>query len=132
MKTLEKAAGFTHWLDLDLSNSFHQLLLGERTSNILSVATPWGLKRPKYLPEGVAPASGLLQRAVMQIFDEFDDFCICIFDNILLLCNGIDDGIEKFRKVISKCSKHKVVLKFAKSWIGFQECKFFGEVGMNW
>ena len=126
MKTLEKAAGFTHWLDLDLSNSFHQLLLGERTSNILSVATPWGLKRPKYLPEGVAPASGLLQRAVMQIFDEFDDFCICIFDNILLLCNGIDDGIEKFRKVISKCSKHKVVLKFAKSWIGFQECKFFG------
>lgn len=126
MKTLEKASGFSHFMDLDLTNSFHQLLLGEKTSNILSVNTAWGLKRPLYLPEGVAPASGMLQRAVMQIFDDFEPWCICIFDNILVLCNGIDDGLDKLQKIIDRCHERQVVLKFSKSWIGFQEAKFFG------
>jgi hypothetical protein len=56
------------FIDLDLTNSFHQIPLAEETSKKLSVTTPWGLKRPMYLPEGVSPASGILQRMVMSIF----------------------------------------------------------------
>ena len=65
MKELEKAAGYEYFMDLDLTNSFHQIKLGPITSNKLSVVTPWGLRRPVYLPEGVAPASGTLQKMVM-------------------------------------------------------------------
>ena len=57
---LEKTAGFSIFLDLDMTNSFHQIPLGERTSSILPVPTPWGLVKPKFLPEGVGPASGVL------------------------------------------------------------------------
>ena len=32
-----------------------------QSSLLLSVSTPWGLLRPKFLPEGVGPASGILQ-----------------------------------------------------------------------
>jgi hypothetical protein len=68
MKEMEKAAGAKYYLDIDLTNAFHQVPLAEHTSNMLSVMTPWGLKRPKFMPEGIAPASGILQRTVMSLF----------------------------------------------------------------
>ena len=34
MKELEKAAGFKYYLDIDLTNAFHQLRLSERTATI--------------------------------------------------------------------------------------------------
>ena len=93
---------------------------------MLSVTTPWGLKRPVFLPEGVAPASGILQRMVMALFEDFSDWMVRLFDNVLVLCESLTDGIEKLRKVIQRCRERGVVLKFAKSWIGFQQVKFFG------
>ena len=42
-------------------------------SDLLSVQTPWGLVRPKFLPEGVGPASGLLQHIVRTIFEDFSE-----------------------------------------------------------
>ena len=126
MKELEKAAGYKYFMDLDLTNSFHQIKLGPITSSKLSVVTPWGLRRPVYLPEGVAPASGTLQKMVMSLFDDFRDWTICIFDNILVLCNDYDDGMIKLEKIIDRCYERNVVMKFSKSWIGFQQVKFFG------
>jgi len=38
----------------------------------------------------------------------------------------MEDGIQKLEKIIHLCYKRNVVLKFAKSWIGFQQVKFFG------
>ena len=126
MKELEKAAGYKYFMDLDLTNSFHQIKLGPVTSSKLSVVTPWGLRRPVYLPEGVAPASGTLQKMVMSLFDDFRDWTICIFDNILVLCNDYDDGLVKLENIIDRCYERNVVMKFSKSWIGFQQVKFFG------
>ena len=57
---LTKAAKFSVYVDLDMANSFHQIPLSEEFSNLLSVQTPWGLVKPRFLPEGVGPASGLL------------------------------------------------------------------------
>jgi len=61
---LVKAAKFKVYIDLDMANSFHQIPLSEEFKDILSVQTPWGLVRPRFLPEGVGPASGILQRIV--------------------------------------------------------------------
>lgn len=126
MHELEKAAGFDYFIDLDLTNSFHQIPLGPITSNRLSVITPWGLRRPVFLPEGVAPASGTLQKMVMEIFNDFSPWTIVIFDNILVLCKDHSDGMSKLKLIIDKCFQRQVVLKFSKSWIGFKQVKFFG------
>jgi len=123
---LERAAGYLYFIDLDLTNAFHQIILSKETSEMLSVTTPWGLKRPVFLPEGVAPASGILQRMVMELFEDFSDWMVRLFDNVLVLCNSPEDGIDKLKKVIRRCIDRGVVLKFAKSWIGFQQVKFFG------
>ncbi|KAJ1429843.1 hypothetical protein B484DRAFT_307481, partial [Ochromonadaceae sp. CCMP2298] len=39
---LEKIAGFSVFVDLDMKNSFHQFRLGPVTSERLSIQTPWG------------------------------------------------------------------------------------------
>ena len=50
---------------LSVANSFHQIPISEKTSNRLSIQTPWGLVRPIFVPEGIGPASGILQKCVM-------------------------------------------------------------------
>ena len=74
--------GFRLFLDIDMTNSFHQFLLTEISSQRLAIQSPWGLVEPIFLPEGVSPASGHLQWTMMQMFGEFDEWSIVIFDNV--------------------------------------------------
>ena len=126
MKELCKASDFLYFIDIDLTNAFHQIILGLRTSMNLSVATPWGMKRSRFLPERVAPASGILQRMVSSIFEDYAEWCICLHDNMLVLCKNMEDGLAKLDQIVDRCIARRVVLKLAKTWIGFQEVKFFG------
>jgi hypothetical protein len=79
------------------------------------------------MPEGIGPGSGVLQETVKLLFSDFD-WAIVIFDNILILATDYQDGYKKFEIFLDRCIKHNVVLKFSKSWLGFQEVKFFGYV----
>jgi len=123
---LMKAAKFKVYVDLDMANSFHQIPLSKEFSELLSVKTPWGLYKPKFLPEGVGPASGLLQHIVREIFQEFAEWTIVIFDNFLILADDYEDACEKFEKILAKCEEYGIVLKLKKSWIGADTVTFFG------
>jgi len=125
---LTKAAQFKVFVDLDMTNSFHQIPLSDQASGLLSIQTPWGLVRPKFLPEGVGPASGLLQSIVKDIFDfeDFNDWTIVIFDNFLILANDYEDAANKLERVIARCAEFGVVLKMKKSFIGASTVTFFG------
>ena len=125
-QSLSKAAGWKIFVDLDMTNSFHQIPIDDFSSNLLSVSTPWGLFRPKFLPEGVGPASGILQSIVRRIFADFDDWIIVIFDNFLILASDYHDALSKLEKVLHRCRKHGLVLKMKKSWIGTDVVTFFG------
>ena len=93
---------------------------------MLSVMTPWELKRPTYIQEGNAPASGIQQRTFMSLFFDFKDWILTLFDNLLILCHMYDDGMKKLRNVRDRCYECNVVLKFSKSTFGFTHVKFFG------
>jgi len=123
---LTKAAKFKVYVDLDMANSFHQIPLSDEFSNLLSVQTPWGLVRPKFLPEGVGPASGLLQMIVRDVFKGFEDWTIVIFDNFLILADDYEDAYAKLEKVLYRCQEFGIVLKMKKSWIGVDTVTFFG------
>ena len=122
---LIKAAGFKVFVDLDMANSFHQIPLSKEFSDILSVKTPWGLFRPKFLPEGVGPASGLLQHIVRDSFADFEAWTIVIFDNFLILANDYGDAYQSLEKVLNRCTEYGIVLKMKKSWIGVDKVTFF-------
>ena len=85
------------FIDLDWTNSFHQIPISEQTSNRLSIQTPWGLVRPIFVPEGVGPASGILQKCVMDISSDFESWTIAIFDNLLILAHSYTDAYDKFK-----------------------------------
>ena len=123
---LTKAARYKVFVDLDMANSFHQIPLSEEFSDLLSVQTPWGLVKPRFLPEGVGPASGVLQHLVRDIFADFEDWIVVIFDNFLILADDHMDALEKFKKVLARCEEKGIVLKMKKSWIGKDEVTFFG------
>ena len=125
---LTKAANYKIYVDLDMTNSFHQVPLADNFSQVLSIQTPWGLVRPKFLPEGVGPASGILQSIVRKVFtyEDFEDWTIVIFDNFLILAHTYEDAAIKLERVIKRCAEFRIVLKMKKSWIGVQQVTFFG------
>ena len=125
---LAKAAKFKVFVDLDMTNSFHQIPLSRQAAQLLSVQTPWGMVQPKFLPEGVGPASGLLQSIVREIFDfeDFQDWTIVIFDNFLVLADDYEDAANKVERVIDRCAEYGVILKMKKSFIGASKVTFFG------
>ena len=106
-------------------NSFHQLPLSLETSEALSIITPWGLFRPKFLPEGVAPASFQLQALIDEVFAGFD-YVIAIFDNILVVANDFNELFDRLRAVLLRCKEYNIFLKYSKSYIGYRSAKFFG------
>ena len=113
--SLNKAKGFKVFCDLDMTNSFHQILLDDETGDKLSIQTPWGQVAPMFLPEGVGPASGVLQSIVFDLFSEFSEWTIAIFDNLLVLAHDFQDAYSKLKTILQRCSERRVVLKLAKS-----------------
>ena len=123
---LQKITGFKVFADIDMTNSFHQFRLAEETSRMLSIQTPWGQVEPMFLPEGVPPASGILQTQVERIYAEIESWCITIFDNFLLLAHSYEDLFQKYKKFDELTQAANLYLKFAKTNIGYDQVEFFG------
>jgi len=126
-RSLEKITKFKIFLDFDLVNAFHQIRLALETSMLLSVQTPWGQVHPLFMPEGIGPASGILQALISEIFSDLD-WVIAIFDNLLALAHDYDDACKKVEIILDRCIERNIYLKLPKTWLGFTEAKFFGYV----
>jgi hypothetical protein len=127
-RQLEKICKFNIFLDFDWVNSFHQIKLGPITSSRLSVQTPWGQVEPKFMPEGIGPASGVLQSVVAEAFKDFEEWSIAIFDNLLVLAKDYEDAYTKTELILNRCIERNIFLKFSKTWLGFDNANFFGYV----
>ena len=123
---LNKIMGFKVFVDLDMVNAYHQFRLSEHTSQMLSMQTPFGQFEPVFMPEGVSPASHVLQEAVTEIFGDFAAWSVVIFDNILILAHDFQDAYVKLEKVLDRCIERNIFLKFSKSWLGFDSAVYFG------
>mmetsp|Transcript_10393 Transcript_10393/g.10015 ORF Transcript_10393/g.10015 Transcript_10393/m.10015 type:complete len:951 (-) Transcript_10393:1276-4128(-) len=123
---LQKAAKGRHFGDCDMRTAFHQVPLGEKTSNILSILTPLGTFRPAFLPEGCKPASGILNTIVTDIFKDFLEHVIVIFDNFLSIATSYEDFHKKHVAFITRCYERNVILGAKKSLFGWDHTHFFG------
>ena len=111
-----------------MTNAFHQIPLADETKDKLSIQTPWGQFAPNFMQEGIAPATGELQEVVRDIFSEFSEWSIAIFDNMLILAEDFQDAYAKFEIISDKCIERNVKLKMPKSWLGFRKVIFLGYV----
>ena len=123
---LQKMQGFSIFIDLDWVNAYHQVKLGDFTSKMLSIQTPWGQFEPMFMPEGVGPASSVLQSIVADLFGDFSEWTIAAYDNLLVLCHDFLDAYKKLELIFDRCIDRHCFLKLPKSRIGFPESVFFG------
>ena len=122
---LGKIKKYKYFADIDWANAFHQLRLAERTRRMLALKTHQGLFEPIFMPEGVPPASGILQELAERIFGG-QDWTIVAFDNILVMAETYDQLLRRIEWVLDRAIEYNVKLKFSKTFIGFDHCHFFG------
>jgi hypothetical protein len=89
-KLLQRLQGVKYYIDLDLTNAFHQIRLHPESAAKLSIVTPWAQIRPKFLPEGCKPASHQLQRTVSGLFESLEEHMI------VALCSHRRCGMSLF------------------------------------
>lgn len=123
---LHKANGWVFFGDIDWREAFHQVLLEPKTSEMLSIITILGPLKPRFMMEGVSPASNVLQNIVAEIFNPIRNESICAFDNILTGGETLDDLFDRVVKILQICCTHNVKLNFSKTFLGFTKAKFFG------
>ena len=117
---------FQCFADLDGMTAFHQLLIDEASKDLLTVSTPWGNVKPRMLPEGISPASAILQQTMTDIFQEMKDNTLVLFDNVLLMATSPEDLTQKMEQLLKLCRKHNLFLKLAKCHINVKSMTFFG------
>jgi hypothetical protein len=59
--------------------------------------------------EGVTPAFMLLMQVMYDMFKDFIDWTIVIFDNILILANDQDECAKKVEKILQRCFERNSV-----------------------
>ena len=126
---VQKSAACKYFLDLDLTNGYHQLPLHPETQELLSVQTQLGQFCPIYLPEGVGPASSSLQSTMREIFEDDEQPNVhVLMDNLLVGCDTILECGHMLCRLLQKCKDTGVTLKMAKSKLGMSTANFFGIV----
>lgn len=126
MYELEKMRVFVYYGDIDWANSYHQVPIDFATGEKLSVQTPFGQVAPTMMPEGIPPATGKLQHTVHSIFAPFEQFTVCIFDNILVGGRTYEELYDNIVVIINRCIEFNIILKMGKSWFGRDYAEFFG------
>jgi hypothetical protein len=126
LREVTKAAKFSVFFDIDATNAFHQVVLHPDTSRFLAVQTVDGLYEPRFMPEGIGPASGMLQYVVRTIFQGYEEWLLCIFDNFLICAHDYLDGVAKFKLVMERAIQYNLIFKFSKSFLGYTRVSFFG------
>ena len=125
---INKCLPFSIFAELDWRNAYHQIPLHTDDIPRLALQTMWGNVEPLFLWEGVKSASDLMEHAKNSIFehDDFADWTVALFDNILVLATSFDDLAIKLRRLLQRAQHFNLVLNAEKSNIGVSTIDFFG------
>ena len=62
------------------------------------------------MPEGISPALMLLQRTVLSIFADFDEWMVAIFDNFLIGADSYPDLLTRLELFFVRCKERNIIL----------------------
>jgi hypothetical protein len=125
---INKCLGFSVFAELDWERAYHQIRLHPEDSPRLALKTLWGNVQPIFLWEGVKSASDLMEHAKTLIFthEDFGDWTVALFDNILICATSYADLTTKLRRVLDRAVHFNLVLNLKKSKLGVKTIDFFG------
>ena len=118
-----KLGGNCLFSKLDLTKAYNQLELDDKSKEILTWSTPFGLFSMNRLPFGIKPATGIFQKEIEKILIGIPGV-ISYLDDILIAAPNIKTHIDRLRQVFQtlrksglKLNKNKCV--FAKPSINY-------------
>ena len=124
--SLETMKKYKLFAESDWTRSFHQIPITNDTSKLLTIITPYGAYRPRFLPEGVQPASGILAEVVREIFGDYREWCLAVHDNILIGAHDEEDLLRKWKIIMRRCEDYNIKLSPSKTKVGLKEVEWFG------
>jgi transposase InsO family protein len=97
---LAKRTGYKYFTKLDISMQYYTFELDDETSDLCTIATPFGLYRYKRLPMGVTPAPDIAQEIMDKLFHHLEE-CDVYIDDVGVFSNDYDEHIKSLDKILT-------------------------------
>jgi len=116
----------SNWFsELDLRNAYHQLPLDEKSSNLTTLSTPFGLYRHAFLPFGIKTAPAIFQATMEKLLSNIKNVQI-YQDNIYIHGTTKQNHDETYKAVKERLSENQFELNEKKCKICFRQISILG------
>lgn len=120
-EALDKLAGNKYFIKLDLASGYYQILIEPKSRHITAFVTNSGQYEFKYMPFGLATAPAVFAKMMDRLVKRMmPGDVVHYFDDILIPCRSLEEGMEKLRRVLQIIREVGITLKLKK-------CSFFDE-----
>lgn len=128
---LSEMAGAKFFSKMDAAQGFYQCKLDEQSSQLCTVATPFGRYSFKRLPYGISCAPELFHAKIQQLFDQHEGVKI-FMDDIVVWGSTREQHDERLKKALDTIRKSGLKMNAKKCKFAEQEITFLGDkIGQN-
>ncbi|UYV81891.1 K02A2.6-like [Cordylochernes scorpioides] len=119
--------GATVFSVFDASSAFWQVPLDKESTNLCTIATPFGRFRFKRLPYGLNSASEVFQRCINNILSGLQGTA-CYMDDILIYGSTMEEHNRNLETVLRRLEENNVKLIAKKQQIAVDKVNFLGHI----
>ncbi|UYV80685.1 K02A2.6-like [Cordylochernes scorpioides] len=119
--------GATVFSVFDASSAFWQIPLDKESTNLCTIATPFGRFRFKRLPYGLNSASEVFQRCINNILSGLQGTA-CYMDDILIYGSTMEEHNRNLETVLRRLEENNVKLNAKKQQIAVDKVNFLGHI----
>ncbi|UYV75188.1 K02A2.6-like, partial [Cordylochernes scorpioides] len=119
--------GATVFSVFDASSAFWQVPLDKESTNLCTIATPFGRFRFKRLPYGLNSASEVFQRCINNILSGLQGTA-CYMDDILIYGSTMEEHNRNLETVLRRLEENNVKLNAKKQQIAVEKVNFLGHI----
>ncbi|UYV63627.1 hypothetical protein LAZ67_2005063, partial [Cordylochernes scorpioides] len=119
--------GATVFSVFNASSAFWQVPLDKESTNLCTIATPFGRFRFKRLPYGLNSASEVFQRCINNILSGLQGTA-CYMDDILIYGSTMEEHNRNLETVLRRLEENNVKLNAKKQQIAVDKVNFLGHI----
>jgi hypothetical protein len=116
-----------YFTTLDLKNGFYQIELSDKSKELCSFNTPFGVYSFQRLPFGVSTAAEVFQRYNTEVFGDIDGVCVYI-DDLLISSSCPRQHDRILTQVIERAKKNGIKFNKEKVQYKVDKVKFLGHI----
>ncbi len=122
---LEKVMKGMWFSSIDLTGSFHQLLLDLEFALYTAFVLPWGLYAYLKMPMGLSTSPEAFQEYMMNIFG-FIEWLLIYIDDLLILSSSEEEGLVRLEVVLDTFIQNNIKVNIGKSLFLVRRVKYLG------